>query len=48
MTSVHVAASTSYDVMIGEGLIDHSGELTAKVVKPCRAVIVADDNVDEL
>ncbi len=48
MRTVHVNASTPYDVLIGEGLIDRAGELTAKVVKPCRAVIVADDTVDEL
>lgn len=48
MRSIHVSASTSYDVLIGEGLIDKSGELTAKVVKPCKCVIVADDTVDEL
>ena len=48
MQTVHVSASTDYDVRIGEGLIDKSGELTAKVVKPCKCVIVSDDTVDEL
>ena len=48
MKTVRIDASTAYDVLIGPGLIDKSGELTAKVVKPCRALIVADDNVDEL
>ena len=48
MRTVHITASTEYDVLIGEGLIDRSGELTAKVVKPCRCMIVADDTVDEL
>ncbi|MBQ6120124.1 MAG: 3-dehydroquinate synthase [Clostridia bacterium] len=48
MRKVHVAASTEYDVLIGEGLIDKAGELTKKVVKPCKCLIVTDDTVDEL
>ena len=48
MRRVHIDASTQYDVLIGEGLIDHAGELTAKAVKPCRCAIIADDTVDEL
>ena len=35
-------------MLIGEGLIDRSGELTAKVVAPCKCLIVTDDTVDEL
>ena len=48
MRTVHVNTSTPYDVLIGSGLIDRSGELTAKAVKPCQCVIVTDSNVDEL
>ena len=48
MQSVHIKASTDYDVLIGEGLIDHSGELTARALRPCRCVLVSDDTVDEL
>jgi len=48
MRRVHVNASTEYDVLIGEGLIDHAGELAARAVKPCKAAIIADDTVDEL
>ena len=48
MRSIHIPASAEYDVLIGEGLIDKSGELTAKVVKPCKCLIVTDDTVDEL
>lgn len=48
MQRIPVTASTSYDVLIGAGLIDRSGELTRKVIKPCRCLIVADDTVDEL
>ncbi len=48
MRSIHITVSTSYDVLIGDGLVDKCGELTAKVVKPCRCLIVSDDTVDEL
>ena len=48
MQTIHVTASKSYDVLIGEGLLDKCGELTAKVVRPCRCLIVSDDTVDEL
>ena len=48
MRTVRVTASTQYDVLVGEGLIDKSGELTKKVVRPCKCLIVTDDTVDEL
>ena len=48
MQTIHINASAEYDVLIGEGLLDKSGELTAKVVKPCKCLIVTDDTVDEL
>ena len=48
MDTIHVSASKQYDVLIGEGLLDRSGELTRKVVRPCKCVIVTDDTVDEL
>jgi len=48
MRTVHVSASKNYDVLIGEGLLDKSGELTRKLIRPCRCMIVADDTVDEL
>ena len=48
MRRVHINASTEYDVLIGEGLIDHAGELTKKAIKPCKAAIISDDTVDEL
>ena len=48
MRSIRVNASTDYDVLIGEGLIDKAGELTKKVVRPCKCLIVTDDTVDEL
>ena len=48
MRTVHIDASTQYDVMIGENLIDRAGELTARAMKPCKCAIIADDTVDEL
>ena len=45
MTTVTVKASTSYDVIIGKGLLSSSGELCAEVIAPCRACIVTDANV---
>lgn len=45
---VHIDASTPYDVLIGEGLFDRAGELAAKVVPPCRCLVVTDNNVDAL
>ena len=48
MRTVHVKASTEYDVLIGEGLIDRAGELARRRMMPCRCVIVTDDTVDEL
>ena len=48
MRTVHIDASTQYDVLIGENLIDRSGELAAKALKPCKCAIIADDTVDEL
>ena len=48
MRTVHIDASTRYDVLIGANLIDRAGALTAEAVKPCRCAIVADDTVDAL
>ena len=48
MQTIHINASAEYDVLIGEGLLDKSGELTAKVVRPCKCLLVSDDTVDEL
>ena len=48
MGRVHVNASTQYDVLIDEGLIDKSGELARKIIRPCKCLIVTDDTVDEL
>ena len=48
MRTIHVDASKQYDVLVGSGLLDRVGELTAAVVQPCRAAILTDDTVDAL
>ena len=48
MKTIHVAASKQYDVLVGAGLLDRTGELAARVVTPCRAAILTDDTVDSL
>lgn len=45
MTTVTVNASTSYDVIIGKGLLERTGELCAEVIAPCRVCIITDANV---
>ena len=39
---------TPYDILIGEGILSRSGELAAKVVKPCRCAVITDDVVGPL
>ena len=48
MQTVHITASTQYDVLIGRGLLDRAGEWTCGALKPCKAMLVADDTVDAL
>ncbi|MBQ3269043.1 MAG: 3-dehydroquinate synthase [Clostridia bacterium] len=48
MRTLHITASTEYDVLIGDDLLERCGALTAKVVKPCRCVVVTDSTVDAL
>ena len=48
MKTIHVAASRQYDVLVGSGLLDQVGALTAAVVNPCKAAILTDDTVDAL
>lgn len=45
---VPVKASTNYNVIIGEGLVDNVGKLIKNVKNPCHTVVVTDSNVDEL
>lgn len=46
--AVRVEASRSYDVLIGKGLIEELGALSASVVSPSKAVLVTDDTVNAL
>ena len=48
MKTIHVAASKQYNVLVGSGLLEQVGALTAAVVKPCKAAILTDDTVDAL
>lgn len=45
MRTVYVDASTPYEVYIGGGILEKTGEIVADVIKPCRAMIVSDDVV---
>ena len=40
--------SKNYHVVVGHGLLDQAGELILDVKKPCKAVLVADETVDNL
>lgn len=45
MTRVHVEASGSYDVTVECGIINRIGEEAAKLIKPCKAVVVSGEKV---
>lgn len=45
MSKIHVGASVSYDVTVERGILDRVGEEAAKLIKPCRAVIVSGEKV---
>lgn len=46
--TVRVSTSKSYDVLIGSGLIDRTGEYLKSITKPCKVAIITDDVVDSL
>ncbi len=48
MTTVKVNTSVSYDVIIGNDLLDRCGALVAEVLPRCKLCIVTDDNVAPL
>ncbi|MBQ9750891.1 MAG: 3-dehydroquinate synthase [Clostridia bacterium] len=48
MKKVTVTASLTYDVIIDNGILDHAGEESSKVIKPCKAAILTDSNVAPL
>jgi len=45
MKTIKVEASKNYEVLIGGGILPLAGELTAKIKKPGKAIIVSDGNV---
>ncbi|MBE6548696.1 MAG: 3-dehydroquinate synthase [Ruminococcaceae bacterium] len=48
MKKVTVSASRTYDIIIGNNLIDSAGALSSNVISPCRAVVISDDTVAAL
>lgn len=48
MRRVTVTASSVYDILIENGILARVGEYAAKVIKPCAAAILTDNNVDPL
>ena len=48
MKTVHIAAGSEYDAIIGRGLINRAGEYIARLFSPCRVLLVADDTVFSL
>ena len=48
MKTVTVNASTKYDVLIGENLLDNIGTIIKEKIGACRICIVTDDTVSEL
>ena len=48
MKKVTVNASRKYDVIIEKGILDRVGEEAALVIKPCKALILTDSNVEPL
>lgn len=45
MTKLHVTASREYDVTVERGILSRVGEETAKLLSPCKAVIVSGEKV---
>ena len=48
MSRIHIAASESYDVIIERGLLPRIGAECAKLMKPCKAVIVSEKKIFSL
>lgn len=45
MHTITINASTTYEVHIGENLLDQSGALAARCLAPCHAMLISDDTV---
>ena len=48
MQKVHIAASGSYDVWIGPGLLSQAGKYLRSLTPPCRAAVITDQTVQSL
>ena len=48
MLKIPVRTASSYEVLVGNGLMAQAGKLAAGVLMPCRAAIISDDTVDAL
>ena len=48
MKKVTVEATGKYDIIIGKDIIGNVGEYVAECIKPCKCLIVSDDNVAPL
>ena len=48
MRTLRIAGTKSYDILIGEGLIDACGQEIASLFRPARLALVTDDTVHDL
>lgn len=48
MQTITINATTQYDIIVGNGLLDSCGEIISDISKSKKAVIVTDDNVGNL
>ena len=48
MQTIHVKASTEYDVLIGEHFLSDTGDYVKKIHRTCKAALITDDKVDSL
>ena len=48
MLKINVKASSEYNVLIGNGLLEHTGEIISPVISKCKIAVITDDIVDGL
>ena len=48
MKKVHVNASKEYDVLIGRGILERSGEFISSIKRPSKLAVITDSVVSEL
>ena len=46
--TIHVAASSSYDILIGDNMLSHLGEELHGLLGECRLALLTDSNGDAL